>query len=131
MSTKECLDCKQVFPISLFGANGKTETGKLKVKPRCGSCVQKYERRIFRAKLIEAIGGQENLKCVRCGYNKCEAALEFHHIDPKTKDRVVSLMKNYSFERLKTEIKKCILLCANCHRELHEQDGSINKHTRK
>ena len=58
--------------------------------------------------------------CEICSYNRCIEALEFHHVDPKTKEFGIS-SKGYSrsWEKVKTEIEKCILLCANCHREYH------------
>jgi hypothetical protein len=60
-------------------------------------------------------------KCIACGYNKCIKALEFHHLDSKIKDFGIS-EKGYtrSWEKVKKELDKCILLCANCHREVHE-----------
>lgn len=58
-------------------------------------------------------------KCQICGYNKCNTALEFHHINPKEKDITLS-RSIYSWERTKNELKKCICVCANCHREIHE-----------
>jgi 5-methylcytosine-specific restriction endonuclease McrA len=63
---------------------------------------------------IEYKGG----KCQSCGYNKCEEALKFHHIDPKTKSFGIGA-KGYtrSWEKVRAELDKCILLCANCHRE--------------
>lgn len=68
----------------------------------------------FLAKLKEARGG----KCIRCGYNKCIQALEFHHLDPNKKDFTIS---NANFKLLEAteEAKKCILLCSNCHKEFH------------
>jgi len=59
-------------------------------------------------------------KCEHCGYSKCSRALSFHHRDPKKKTFGVS-SKGYtrSWEKVKNEIDKCILLCANCHMELH------------
>lgn len=57
-------------------------------------------------------------KCVKCGYNKCIEALQFHHLNPKEKDFTIS-GKSLSFERLRLEADKCILLCANCHIETH------------
>lgn len=58
-------------------------------------------------------------KCQVCGYNRCHRALEFHHLNPNKKD--ITLSKSiYSWETTKNELKKCICLCANCHRELHE-----------
>lgn len=49
---------------------------------------------------------------------------DFHHIDPSTKINHIAEMVNssYSLDTLKAEIKKCILLCANCHRVLHYID---------
>lgn len=64
---------------------------------------------------VNAKGG----KCHYCGYNKYLGALEFHHIDPKTKDPKWSSMKSKSFEAIQIELDKCLLVCANCHREVH------------
>lgn len=64
--------------------------------------------------LIEYKGG----KCEKCGYDKCIEALEFHHLDPKQKDFNVS-SHSFSFDRMKKEADKCILVCSNCHREIH------------
>ena len=64
--------------------------------------------------------------CLICGYNKSYHALCFHHLDPKEKKREVGKMvnENYSLKTLKKEIAKCVVLCSNCHRELH---GGITK----
>jgi predicted transcriptional regulator/transcription elongation factor Elf1 len=66
--------------------------------------------------LIYYKGGE----CQCCGYNKSKCALHFHHINPQEKDFSVS-KKSYSFERLKKEVDKCILVCSNCHAEIHEE----------
>lgn len=60
-------------------------------------------------------------KCEMCGYNKNIAALEFHHRNPEEKEFEIDMrhFSNTSLEKLKEEISKCTLLCANCHRELH------------
>jgi 5-methylcytosine-specific restriction endonuclease McrA len=56
--------------------------------------------------------------CQVCGYDRCIEALEFHHLDPSQKDFGIS-KKGYtrSWGKVKEEVEKCILLCANCHRE--------------
>lgn len=69
-----------------------------------------------RKKLVEYKGGE----CVKCGYNKCISALHFHHKDASEKDFTIS-GKSWSFEKLKKEVDKCVLLCSNCHTELHEE----------
>mgnify|MGYP003402983197 CR=1 FL=1 len=71
-------------------------------------------RKRVKLKLIEYKGG----KCERCNYNRCERALEFHHLDPSKKDFTIS-GKSWSYERLKIEVDKCILVCSNCHNEIH------------
>ena len=85
------------------------------------SAVAKRRRRI-RDMAIEYKGG----KCALCGYNKCQDALEFHHKDDKHKKFGVSQDGlTRSWERVKKEISKCILVCANCHRELHNNLRSL------
>lgn len=67
-------------------------------------------------KAIELKGG----KCERCGYNKIEDVLEFHHINPKEKTMSLSERSGSTeWDKFLEETKKCILLCANCHREIH------------
>lgn len=59
-------------------------------------------------------------RCVRCGYHRSLRALTFHHPDPEAKDFSVSANSNRSWLAVRTEIDKCVLLCANCHREEHD-----------
>lgn len=67
--------------------------------------------------LIKYKGG----KCQRCGYNKCTRALEFHHLDPTLKDFGISRTLTKNVSQLKKEADKCILVCSNCHAEIHEE----------
>ncbi|QTO46333.1 hypothetical protein [Burkholderia latens] len=65
---------------------------------------------------VEYKGG----KCERCGYEKCLKALQFHHTDPSKKDfGIAESGHTRSFEKMKIELDKCLLLCANCHCEEH------------
>ena len=73
-------------------------------------------RRDKKIKLVEYKGGC----CEICGYKKSMDALAFHHKDPNEKDFQIS-SKSYSYERLKIEVDKCILVCSNCHIEIHEE----------
>ena len=77
--------------------------------------VQKRRKKL-KQKAIELKGN----KCKICGYNRCLEALEFHHIDNKNKEFGLAA-KGYtrSWPKVKAEVEKCILLCANCHREIH------------
>jgi len=85
--------------------------------------INTYNRKRKRI-MIESFGG----KCNICGYNKCITALEFHHLNPEEKDITLS-GSIYSWEKTKEELKKCICVCANCHREIHE--GLIDLDTSK
>lgn len=59
--------------------------------------------------------------CKICGYKKSAVALDFHHNgDDKEKDISKMVSRAFSLERIKAEIRKCVVLCANCHREHHE-----------
>jgi len=80
------------------------------------------KRKMF---LIESKGGC----CELCGYNKNLASLEFHHKDPSIKDFQLDLRKlsNSKMVDLLSEVEKCQLLCANCHRETHSPELEIEK----
>ena len=72
-------------------------------------------RRQIKQLVIEAFDS----KCCVCNYNKFPGALEFHHINPEEKEFKISRMLTRSFKETVKELKKCILVCANCHREIH------------
>lgn len=76
---------------------------------------KKERRNKISEELKTMLGG----KCNRCGYKKCLSALEFHHNKGKKEGHLSNLIKNSSKQKSLKEIKKCILLCANCHREVH------------
>jgi CO dehydrogenase nickel-insertion accessory protein CooC1 len=73
------------------------------------------KRAELKQKGIEHLGG----RCVKCGYDKCIAALDFHHPDPSVKDIDFSKKCEKNWETMKKKIAECIILCANCHREHH------------
>lgn len=64
-------------------------------------------------------------KCAICGYNKTPRALQFHHINPEQKSFGISNGNTRNWEASVKESRKCILVCSNCHAEIH--DGLINK----
>ena len=74
------------------------------------------KRRAIKKALVNYKGG----KCEKCGYNKCLRALEFHHLNPNEKDFGISTNVK-DFNLLKQEVDKCILVCSNCHAEIHEE----------
>jgi len=70
-------------------------------------------RLFLKEQAVAYLGG----KCRICDYDKCLAALEFHHRDPREKDFVIS--NKMSWAAIEPELDKCVLLCATCHRETH------------
>ncbi len=82
--------------------------------------VQSVIRR--RKKLKQMAVDYKGGKCSRCGYKKCLRAMEFHHIDPSEKDFGISANGyTLSWETIKRELDKCILVCSNCHAEIHDE----------
>lgn len=74
-------------------------------------------RKRTKHKMVMAMGGQ----CQICGYKKCDEALEFHHLDPSQKDMAFGKFRAnpVSIQKLIPELKKCILVCSVCHKEIH------------
>ncbi len=112
-----CPRCKEDCDTSEF----YNRRGKENSSVYCKKCTtdQTLERtRNFKSMMVEYKGGC----CIKCGYKKCIGALEFHHIDPSKKDFTLSHLKSSKFDdKIKNELDKCILVCANCHREIHEE----------
>lgn len=79
------------------------------------SRISEHRRRIKR-KAIDYSGGE----CMKCGYNKCFAALDFHHLDPTAKETIIATGRSLGWPLVKQEVDKTILICANCHREFHD-----------
>ena len=93
---------------------------------RCGKCASQWvvvSRQKKKEELIVLLGG----KCARCGYDKYAGALDFHHRDPKQKSFALSVRGLcYSWQTIVKEVKKCTLLCKNCHAEVeHEKREQI------
>ena len=82
--------------------------------------------KVFRQKLKMNLLYVHGDNCAICGYNKCPSALEFHHLDPEQKEFTLGTNTNKSTEIALNETKKCILVCANCHREIHANLLNIN-----
>lgn len=81
----------------------------------CATCYQRNLRMKKSKQIKIEFGG----KCVICDYNKCYQALCFHHLDPTKKKFQVTGYSTITIEKMRREAKKCILVCANCHAEIH------------
>lgn len=84
---------------------------------RCKTCMGGYvktRQQKVKAILVEEAGGC----CKICGYNAYQGALQFHHIDPSTKEFALQSGVTKSLDKMRKEASKCVLLCANCHSEV-------------
>ena len=111
---KICPKCKIDKPYTEFYTKRKGTS----INTYCKICanLQTLERqRKFKKDAIDYKGS----KCCICNYNKCQQALEFHHLDPSKKEFTISNCKLTSFNKIIKELDKCILVCANCHAEIH------------
>lgn len=108
-----CCECSETAPANFYANN----------RYRCKKCettrVTLY-RQERKAREVQKRGGC----CVLCGYNKYIGALEFHHKDPSEKELDWTRLVNRSQAIIDRELDKCLLVCSNCHRELHAQNRS-------
>lgn len=112
-----CLEC------SPFGMHNTSKIEKPKQIKRILSDEQKHKKVVavqkrrlaLKIQAVEYKGG----KCCICGYNRYVGALDFHHKDSSDKSFGISEKGwTISWERIKDELDKCILVCSNCHREI-------------
>ena len=111
---KSCGCCKNIKDRTDFYFN-KSENRE---NSYCKQCqINQVNKRQLNLK-VEMVKLKGNC-CQLCGYNQCLAALEFHHLDRKTKlFTIAKSRKGIMSKELQEELDKCILLCSNCHREI-------------
>jgi hypothetical protein len=75
-------------------------------------------RKSTKQRMVEAMGGG----CVVCSYRRCESSLAFHHLEPAHKDLSFGAVRSnpQSWKKLVEELRKCVLVCHNCHGEIHD-----------
>lgn len=110
--------------VKKFGIAKTTISKYVNVRPRTElqkkqrenskNCSVKQWLKNVKVKLLNHRGG----KCVLCGYNKYVGSLTFHHINPSEKSFTIS-GKTKAYKTLLEESEKCVVLCANCHGEVH------------
>ena len=113
---KHCVICGVEFKIRNIAANNRQY---------CYDCLPEGKtatRTVYTELIKKKYGG----KCIICGYDRCMSALEFYHLDPNEKEGIVS-NSNGTVEKSFIEAEKCILICSNCHREIHAGVISVDK----
>ena len=128
MKVKVCTKCGRELPLDQFNWREKSKGTR---RSECKKCHSDFMKNRYKQKKSEIQDLKIGLKCAKCGYNKCGASLEFHHINPEEKDEKVARMmtNNYNLDIVKEEIKKCIVLCANCHHEFHFLNNNDKNYT--
>lgn len=121
METKICKKCGEEKSVEDFykqTQKGKNGQSWLYYDSYCKKCRLEYaanRSRDIKIQAIEYLGG----KCSDCGLVDDPCVYDFHHLDPSKKDLSFGKCKSRSFESIKPELDKCVLLCANCHRKRH------------
>lgn len=120
---KECRYCEKSYPESYFGV-ALTTKNKIYYRHKCKYCYQNAKN-VLKRKYIDTLNEYKKAnKCSICG-NGDYRVLDFHHKNKDEKSFSVSFGKDNRFglEKMMKEIKKCAILCANCHRIEHWQVG--------
>lgn len=112
---KVCSICNKELPLTEFYSRGK---GKLRAE--CKECHRKYVSNVYAKRENEINKVKSQIGCAKCGDNR-DYVLDFHHINPRTKKRGVAryVANCNNMSDIEKEIGKCVVLCANCHREFH------------
>ncbi len=99
----------------IHGLTEFSDTGRSRCK-QCRNIAVTKRRQKLKKLAVDYKGG----KCEICGYDKCIAAFDFHHKNPLEKEFGISVSGNTkSWNKIKNEVDKCMLLCRNCHSEIH------------
>lgn len=118
---KKCCSCGETKSLTEFYSNGYQPNGKKKYKGKCKPCDQRDKLNNHTQNIITILAELgKTYSCEVCGYDKNTAAITFHHIDPAEKDfGIGEISKTYSIDKFRKEIRKCKVLCHNCHMEEH------------
>ena len=113
---KQCPCCKEFLSLTAFCKDGKKSSG---VKSWCKMCTTNRRNELraeFKKSCLEYLG---QFRCKICGYDKFIGALDFHHINRHDKEFTIGDSRLTKLtDEIKKELDKCVVLCANCHREV-------------
>lgn len=117
METKICTKCGRELPLDAFPWRNKAAGTR---RSDCKECHSAYMKNQYASKkrIIEEQKAQQ--KCAKCGETR-GYVLDYHHLNPEEKTSTIARMTSnkYNLEDIQKEVNKCIVLCANCHREFH------------
>lgn len=124
MNTKLCLHCNLILSTNEFYII------KNKIWQYCKKCESKRKKQQLVNFKKACLAYKKQFCCIKCGYEKCIAALDFHHNGFEKKEFNISRCKRLVLnDEIKSELDKCDVLCSNCHRESHflENSGFVPK----
>ena len=104
----KCGRCGETDPTKFYGHKRKL----------CGPCHNAYNIKQGQSKRLRAIkelGG----RCAICGFDRYTCSLDLHHKDRRMKDPNYRSMRGWAWKNILLELKKCVLLCKNCHAAIH------------
>ena len=113
---KQCNHCKQVLDASKFSKSTRNKVDGLQRK--CKECSLRLLKD-HRQKMRKLVNRWKVMKgCSACGFKGKHFQLDLDHVDPSTKygQNRRAYEPNWKLERIKKELAKCVILCANCHR---------------
>lgn len=125
---KQCKYCHKYYPESEFGV-ALTTKKKIYRRHKCKNCYRETKKQLQEKYRKWLMDYKRKHGCSKCGIRD-PRVLEFHHVRDKKFSIAERAYYHYGINRLKKEIDKCILLCANCHRILQCAERN-NKHTNK
>lgn len=118
MCTKICSICKSEKSIVEFYSQKSHKDGLMSMCKSCFNqlCVDRWKEK--KKHYIKLLGGQ--CECCHIKLNNTNYAIfDFHHVDPNAKNYSWDKLKLFSDSKIRVELLKCQLLCANCHRLIH------------
>jgi hypothetical protein len=120
METKQCLYCKDYFSEDAFGVALTTPT-KVFRRRKCRDCYRETKLKLANGyhKWLSDI--KQERGCKRCGITDSRV-LDFHHRGDEVKHFSIGYFRRaVGFDRIQREVKKCDVLCSNCHRMVHDE----------
>jgi len=124
-----CKSCdnerKKEYAKTEKGKEGSRRRSKRHREKNPDAC--REAQRKNKAKKRALIHEKKSGGCIACGYNRCPEALDLHHFDKSTKEgTLANMLHTAGIKYVEEEIKKCVVLCANCHREHHAEGSDLD-----
>jgi len=113
---QQCSRCSKTLPVEDFYLKRILKTRERRRHSFCKNCKKieiKHAHRDLKSRAVILMGNQ----CADCHRQFPQCVYQFHHLDPKEKD--IGIAKIHSWEKMQSELQKCVMICANCHSIRH------------